>query len=214
MQFLLQDWPGMVNQMQKMLKNCKRCIWHEGAQSKAPLHLIIIMAPLELLPIDYTNIEMTMEFNKPPKVMNILVFQDHFPKHVMSYVTPNQTIKTVAKLLYQGYISILGAPAKLLSDQGLNFTSNIIQELCEFMEIKKIGASPHHAQTNGKVECAHQTITWMIGNLDEDQKTDWPNHLLEMVQAYNSTRCVWVRTKDTSRLLLPNCERSRKAQAC
>ena len=34
MQFLLQDcfwWPGMVNQIQRMVKNCKRCIWHIGA---------------------------------------------------------------------------------------------------------------------------------------------------------------------------------------
>ena len=42
--------------------------------------------------------------------------------------------------------------------------------------------------TNGKVECTYQTIMQMIGKTSEDQKADWPNHLLEMVQAYNSTR--------------------------
>ena len=49
MQFLLQDhfcWPGMVDHMQRMLKNCERCIRHEDAQSKVALYLIIITAPI------------------------------------------------------------------------------------------------------------------------------------------------------------------------
>ena len=147
--------------MQRRLKNCKRCIHHTGVQSKAPLHSIIVTAPLELLHIYYTSIEMMMELNKPPKVMNILVFQDHFTKHIMVYVSPLQTTKTVAKFLYQGYISIFGALAKLLSDQGLNFMSNIILELCEIMGIKKIRTLPYHDQTNGHV---NQTIMQMIEN--------------------------------------------------
>ena len=77
-----------------------------------------------------------MELDQPPNVVSILVFCDHFTKHIMAYVTPNQTAKTVAKFLWQGYISIFGAPAKLLSDWGTNFESNIIKELCELMGIE------------------------------------------------------------------------------
>ena len=90
MQFLLQDcfwWPGMGDQMWRMLKNCERCIQHEGAQSKVPLHQIVVTAHLELLHVDYMSIETTMVLNKPPKVINVLVFQDHFTKQVMGYVT-------------------------------------------------------------------------------------------------------------------------------
>ena len=64
----------------------------------------------------FTRIEMTLELNRLPNVANVLVFQDHFMKHIMAYMTPNQTTKTVSKFLYQGYISIFGAPARLLSD--------------------------------------------------------------------------------------------------
>ena len=191
MQFLLQDhfWqPDLVNLMQRILKNYERCIQHEGAQSKVPLHQIIATALLKLLHVDYTSIEMTMELDQSPKAVNILVFQDHSTKHIMAYVIPDQTTKTVAKFLYKGYISIFGALAKVLSDQRPNFMSNIIWELCELMRIKKIRTLPYHAQTNGQVEDAHQTIMQMIGKLGEDQKADQPNHLSEMVQAYNSTR--------------------------
>ena len=94
--------------------------------------------PLGLLHVDFTSIETTLELNKSPKVTNILVFQDHFMKHVLAYVTPNQTAKTIVKYLYQGYISIFGAPARLQSDWGANFMSSVINEMCKILSVKKL----------------------------------------------------------------------------
>ena len=109
-------WSGMTNQMQQSIKSCVYCLQHEGDVSKAPLHLIVATSPLDLLHVDFTSIEMTMELNRLFKVTSVLVFQDHFTKHIMAYVTPNQTAKTVTKFLYQGYILTFGALARLLSD--------------------------------------------------------------------------------------------------
>ena len=121
-------WPGMVNQMWKSIKNCVNCLQHEGKLPKVLLHPVMATTPLDLLHVDFTSIEMTMELNQPPRVTNILVFQDHFTKHVMAYVTPDQTAKTVTKFLYQGYISIFRAPARLLRNWGANFMSSIIDQ--------------------------------------------------------------------------------------
>ena len=71
-------------------------------------------SPLDLLHVDFTSIETTLEPNQSPRVTNVLVFQDHFTKHMVAYVTPDQTVKTIAKFLYGGYISIFGALARLL----------------------------------------------------------------------------------------------------
>ena len=93
-------------------------------------------APLDLLHVDFTSIETTLELNQSPGVTNVLVFQDHFTQHILVYVTPDQTAKTITKFLYGGYISIFGAPARLLSDRGTSFTSSIIEELCKILGIK------------------------------------------------------------------------------
>ena len=151
-------WPGMVNQMQQSIKSCLCCLQHEGNLSKMPLHPIVATAPMDLFHIDFTSIEMTMELNRPPKVANVLVFQDHFMKHIMAYVTPNQTAKTVARFLYQGYISIFGAPARLLSDQGANFTSSIIDKMCKLLGMKNLQTTPYHPQMNGLAKRSHQPI--------------------------------------------------------
>ena len=129
-----------------------------------------------------------MELNQLPRVANVLVFQDHFTKHVLAYVTPDQTAKTVTKFLYGGYISIFRALDRLLSDRGTSFTSSIIKELCKILGIQQLRTMPYHPQTNGLVERSHQMIMHMIGKLGEDKKADWPSHLAEIVHAYNATQ--------------------------
>ena len=136
---LLQEhfwWPGMAKQMRQTIRACTHCLQYEGGLPKAPLCPIVATAPLDLLHDDFTSIETMLEPNQSPRVANILVFQDHFMKHVLAYVTPDQTTKTFAKFLYGGYISIFRAPARLLSDRGASFTSNVIEELCKILGIK------------------------------------------------------------------------------
>ena len=142
----------MAKQMRQVIKACRCCLQHEGSTPKAPLCPIVATAPLDLLHVDFTSIETTMELDKSPRVANILVFQDHFTKHVLAYVTPDQTVKTIAKFLYGGYISIFGALARLLSDRGTSFTSNTIEELCKILGIQRLQTMPYHPQTNGLVE--------------------------------------------------------------
>ena len=98
---------------------------------------IVATAPLDLLHVDFTSFETTLELNQLPRVTNVLVFQDHFTRrHILAYVTPDQTAKTITKFLYGGYISISGALARLLSDRGTSFTSSIIEELCKIHGIQ------------------------------------------------------------------------------
>ena len=106
----------MVMQIQRPISGCKRCIQHGGAYAKAPLQPILVTSPLALLHVDFTSIEMAMELNQPSHIVNVLILCDHFTRHIMAYVTPDQTTKASTKFLWQGYISIFQAPAKLLCD--------------------------------------------------------------------------------------------------
>ena len=90
----------MTSQMWQSIRTCACCLQHEGGLSKAPLHPIMTTPMLDLLHVDFTSIETTLELNKSPKVTNVLVFQDHFMKYVLAYVTPDQTAKSIAKFLY------------------------------------------------------------------------------------------------------------------
>ena len=79
--------------MRQVIRACKCCLQYEGGTPKAALCPIVATAPLDLLHVDFTSIETTLELNQLPRVTNVLVFQDHFPKHILAYVTPDQTAK-------------------------------------------------------------------------------------------------------------------------
>ena len=87
---------------------------------------------------------------------------DHFTRYALAVVTKDQTAKTVVKVFYEHFIAVFGAPAKLLSDRGANFTSALVEELCSAFGIQKCRTMAYHAQCNGQVECLHQTLFCMI----------------------------------------------------
>ena len=187
---LLQEffwWLGMAKQMRQVIRVCTFCLQYEDGIPKAPLCPVVATAPLDLLHVDVRCIETTLELNQSPRVTNVLVFQDHFTKQVLAYVTPDETVKTVAKFLYGDYISIFGALTRLLSNRGPSFMSSVIEELFKILGIKWLQTTPYHPQTNGLVERLHQTIMCMIRKLGEDKKADWPSHLAEIVYTYNAT---------------------------
>ena len=128
-----------------------------------------------------------MELNKPPVVKNVLVMTDHFTRYALAVVTKDQMAKTVAKVFYEHFIVVFGVPAKLLSNRGANFTSALVKELCSAFGIQKCRTMAYHAQCNGQVEHFHQMLFRMIGKLSCNKKAQWEQHLLELLQAYNST---------------------------
>ena len=138
--------------------------------------------------LNYTSIESMMELNKPPVVKNVLVMTDHFMRYALAVVTKDQMAKMVVKVFYKHFIAVFRVPAKLLSDRGANFTSALVEELCSAFGIQKCRTTASHAQCNGQVECFHQTLFHMIGKQSHDKKALWEQHLLELLQAYNSTR--------------------------
>ena len=104
-----QGWPSRRD---KLLRPVNTASSIRVAPPRAPLCPIVATTPLDLLHVDFTSIETTLKLNQLPRVTNVLVFQDHFTKHVLAYVTPNQTAKTIAKFLYGCYIFYLWGPGQ------------------------------------------------------------------------------------------------------
>ena len=111
-------WPMMAEDCHAIVRGCLHWQAFEGEVPRAPLCAIWVYAPLELVYLDYTSIESTMELNKPPLVKNVLVMTDHFTRYALAVVTKDQMAKMVVKVFYEHFIAVFGVPAKLLSDRG------------------------------------------------------------------------------------------------
>ena len=180
-------WSMMAEDCRAIVRECPCCQAFEGEVPRAPLCLIQAYAPLELVHLNYTSIQSTMELNKSPMVKNVLVMTDHFTRYALAVVTKDQMAKTVAMVFYECFIAVFRVPTKLLSDRGENFTSPLVKELSSAFGIQKCQTTAYHAQCNGQMKHFHQTLFRMIGKLSHNKKAQWEQHLLELLQAYNST---------------------------
>ena len=180
-------WPGMTQDLRNCIKKCGRCRKYEAAPPVVPMKPLTCSGPGELLHVDFTSIEEMVHLKEEPVICNVLVLQDRFSKYVVAYVVKDQTARTAAETLRNGYFGLYGAPAYLVSDQGKAFMGHIITHLCELYGVQKLRTLPYHAQTNGQVEHMNQTIIHMISKLEEDKKACWSKHLPELLLAYNAT---------------------------
>ena len=93
-----------------------------------------------------------------------------------------------AKTLWDKFIVHYGLPKKILMDQGQNFESHLVADLCELMGTWKVWTSPYHPQTNSQCKRFNSTLINMLGTIPKEKKSEWKNHIGALVHVYN---CTW-----------------------
>ena len=176
-------WPHMAAQAKEHVRKCHLCLAFKARQQKTPLKKIVATHSLELVHLDYLCLE-------PGKGLeeNVLVITYHFPRYTQAYVTKTQTTQMTAKTLWDKFIVHYGLPEKILMDQGHNFKSQLVADLCKLMGTQKVQTSPYHLQTNDQCKRFNSTLINMLGMLPKEKKLEWKNHIGTLVHAYN---CTW-----------------------
>ena len=181
---LLRDhfyWPGMLADTTKHIKQCKRCPRFKALLEKAPMENIDATYPMELVHMDY----FTIEANEGGKDVHILVIMDQFTCYAQA--TSSQTVRCTAQNLWDKFIVHYGLPVKMLTDQGHNFESHLLRELCELAQKKQQNISlPSPNQWT--VWVFNTTLVNMLGTLPEKTKSTWREQVLMLVHTYNCTR--------------------------
>ena len=101
--------------------------------------------------MDFLTVEAPKN-SKSTKDINLLIINDHITCYAQAIVTSSQKASVVARTLWDQFFMHYGLPEKILSDQGRNFESKLIEELCLLTQIKKLRTTPYRPQTNGSCE--------------------------------------------------------------
>ena len=112
----------------------------------------------------------------------IMHYQDHLTK--FSILRP-LTSKRAAEVAYQltDIFLLIGAPHILQSDNGREFTANVITELkLLWPELKLVHGRPRHPQSQGSVERANADIKSMIITWTQENKNSHWSESLRFVQ--------------------------------
>lgn len=100
--------------------------------ARGSLGHLLASRPNEILAIDHTILEPMQN-----GVENVLVLTDVFSKYTVAVLTRDQQATTVARVLVLEWVYKFGVPTHLHSDQGRNFESTLIQQLCNLYSIVK-----------------------------------------------------------------------------
>lgn len=116
----------------------------------------------------------------------IVVFIDYFTKLVEAFAIPDMEAQTIAKLLLDEVVFRYGAPSRILSDKGSQFTSQLLKDLTTFLQTKKIFTTPYHPQTDGLVEKFNQTLATMLSAFVSRTEKNWDENLRAVIFSYNT----------------------------
>ena len=161
-----------------------RYIKFKQPQEKSEMQPILVSYPLELVHLDFLTLGGKTDDSRS---ITLLIVTDHFTKYAQAYVIPKQTAEIVAKTLWENFLVHYRWPEKILTNQGKSFENNLIQELCELAQVKKLHTSNYHPTTNGQCEHFNATLIGMLGTLPTHTKKNWQEWIATITHAYNCT---------------------------
>ncbi|CAG2256181.1 Retrovirus-related Pol polyprotein from transposon gypsy,Retrovirus-related Pol polyprotein from transposon opus,Retrovirus-related Pol polyprotein from transposon 297,Retrovirus-related Pol polyprotein from transposon 412,Retrovirus-related Pol polyprotein from transposon 17.6 [Mytilus edulis] len=177
-------WPKMHQSIENYIRSCDRCQRiKRDTKGKKP--------PLNPLPVDTTFERWHMDFLKLSKTNEgysyVLLLVDSFSKWSEAFPMKTQEASEVAKVLFREIISRYGAMKCLVTDLGRNFVSNLVNALCEMLNITRHHTSSYHPQTNGLVERTNSTLIQAVRAYSDKDQNNWPNKLPGILMAFRNS---------------------------
>ena len=96
------------------------------------------------------------------------------------------TLDRVADFLYMT-VCKLGCLETLISNQGREFVSSVVDHLVERMQTEHRISSAYHPQTNGKRERDHRTLKEALAKLVNDECNKWDTLISGVLLAYHDS---------------------------
>ena len=152
-------WINLSRDVKKFIRECFDCqkVKPPKVYCKPKLVPLAPSRTLQLVTMDMAGpLPITREGHK-----YILAICDHFTKHIKVFPMKTQTALEVAEKCLD-YCLTFGIPESVLTDQGSNFTSQIVESLWERLDVHTLRTTAYHPQTDGITERFNRTIKTML----------------------------------------------------
>ena len=84
------------------------------------------------------------------------------------------------------WVTHYGIPRTIITDNGIQFQSNMMSILYSHLGIEGRRTSPHHPQSNSQVERLNRVIKEALRTMCDANQKDWPDHLDSIAFAYRT----------------------------
>lgn len=177
---------GMRKYVEEYLKNCPQCQRYKATNLK-PAGLLQTPAPTQR----FETIAMDLVGPLPESTEGyrwIYIVEDTASKWVEMFPLKQATAVTCAQLLINEIFLRYGTPRRMISDNGVQFISDVMQQVAYFLEIQQSFTPFYHPESN-PVERKNRDLKTQLAILVQERHREWPEHLPAIRFAMNSTRC-------------------------
>lgn len=129
------------------------------------------------------------------------MFSDYLTRRPEVFTVNNADSETTARLFVEEKVCRHGSPRELLSNNGKNFRSNLMTEICKLTNTKKKITTSYHQETNGLVERFNGTLTMMLSMYVSGHQRDWDTFIPYILFAYRTA--IHESTKESPFYLMP-----------
>ena len=147
---------------------------------REPLHQYIVGVPMERLAMDVAGpYPVTSAGNQ-----YCLMVGCYFSKWLECFPIPDQKATTVARKLVFEIVARYGAFRELHSDQGTNFGSKVVLEVCRLFGIHKTRTTPYHPRSDGFIERSFRTLGRCLKAACRETKQEWDELVPVILMSY------------------------------
>lgn len=140
-------WPGISNDLERVVKSCEFCQVHRPKQCREPLRTTVMPdRPWQKVAADLCEL----------KGRHFLVVVDYFSRFIeIAYLDTLASATVIGKM--KSIFARWGIPEELVTDNGTQFTSDSFKKLASDYGFRHTTTSPHYPQANGEAESAVKT---------------------------------------------------------
>jgi transposase InsO family protein len=192
-------WKNLRKDVRSWVASCRTCATKKDpvVPVRAPLTSI---APLAKFQRWYTDcvgpLPLTEQGNK-----FFIIFVESITKYVEIFALPDLKAETTARTFVNGIVLRYGICKELYSDQGTNYTADLMRGIEDILGITPVFSSSFHPMSNGTAERTNRSIIQVMSQLVDTQKQkDWDLVIQYVAFALNTS--ISRTLKDSSHYLM------------
>ena len=176
-------WPGMRADVSRICDECDCAMLKRRRGRREPLHQYVVGVPMERLAMDVAGpYPVTSAGNQ-----YCLMVGCYFSKWLECFPIPDQKATTVARKLVFEIVARYGAFRELHSDQGTNFGSKVVLEVCRLFGIHRTRTTPYHPRSDGFIERSFRTLGRCLKAACRETKQEWDELVPLILMSYRAT---------------------------
>jgi hypothetical protein len=178
-------WCSMKEDIKLWIQHCEKCqrFKTRTTSSVAPLKPIVPTRLGEIWAADIAILPISSKGNR-----YMLVMMEYLSKWVVTVVLPSFDSDHMAHAILYEIVFKIRLPERLITDNGSNFVSDAMKNVCARLGIKRSMTSVESPQTDGLVEGMNRTLKTSLAMAVDKEPHLWDEYLQFVTFAYNTSK--------------------------